>query len=106
MRAISSEQRNSVIADLNRGAYGFVYDDPHYWPTNLVTSLLGHDIPHLEDDGSYEFNKDKLRNNYISGIGNNVYQLLAATVLPVSRYCLIRMQQKKMLRLLPERVQR
>lgn len=53
-------------------AYGFVYDDPHYWPTNLVTSLLGHDIPHLEDDGSYEYYSKINVEGYIDMIIYNV----------------------------------
>lgn len=36
-------------------AYNYIVDNPNYWPTNLVTSLLGYDIPHLEDTGEYTY---------------------------------------------------
>lgn len=37
-------------------AYNYVVDSPYAWPTNLVTSLLGHDVPHLKDEGNYSYN--------------------------------------------------
>ena len=35
-------------------AFNYPYDDPSAWPTNLVTKLLGHDVPHIEMKEGYE----------------------------------------------------
>ncbi len=48
-------------------AFNYVHDEKNVWPTNLVTSLLGHDVPHLEDNGSYEYSAR------INVDGNNKY---------------------------------
>lgn len=36
-------------------AYNYIITPDDAWPTNLVISLLGHDIPHLEDTGNYAY---------------------------------------------------
>ncbi len=56
-------------------AFNYVHDEKNVWPTNLVTSLLGHDVPHLEDKEGYEYyakiNSDG-ENKYIDIIIYNV----------------------------------
>lgn len=53
-------------------AYNYVYDEPNKWPTNLVTSLLGHDIPHLEDTGEYKYTYQIHPEGYIDMVISNV----------------------------------
>ena len=57
-------------------AYNYAVDSPYAWPTNLVTSLLGHDVPHLPDEGNYTYevhiNADSTAGNYIDMIISGV----------------------------------
>ena len=53
-------------------AYNYVYDEPGKWPTNLVTSLLGYDIPHLEDTGTYQYTYQIHPEGYIDMVISNV----------------------------------
>lgn len=53
-------------------AYNYTFDDANSWPTNLVTSLLGHDIPHLEDTGEYSYYAKINAEGYIDMIIYNV----------------------------------
>ncbi|MCH5171704.1 MAG: hypothetical protein J1F31_02580 [Erysipelotrichales bacterium] len=53
-------------------AYNYVVDNPNYWPTNLVESLLGYDVPHLEDTGEYEYYAKINPEGYIDMIIYNV----------------------------------
>ena len=57
-------------------AYSYVVDNPYAWPTNLVTSLLGHDVPHLPDEGNYTYevhiNSDGVGGKYIDMIISGV----------------------------------
>lgn len=53
-------------------AYNYVYDEPDRWPTNLVTSLLGYDIPHLEDTGEYKYTYQIHPEGYIDMVISNV----------------------------------
>lgn len=36
-------------------AYNYIVVNKNSWPTNLIKSYIGEDIPHFEDDGSYEY---------------------------------------------------
>ncbi|MFA6830068.1 MAG: hypothetical protein WCR67_05145 [Bacilli bacterium] len=56
-------------------AYNYIYDDPSYWPTNLVTYLLGQDVPHLEDTGEY---------SYVSHINQDTYNYIDMVIKNVS----------------------
>ena len=53
-------------------AYNYVVDSPNYWPSNLVESLLGYDIPHLEDTGEYTYYAKINPEGYIDMVIYNV----------------------------------
>lgn len=36
-------------------AFNYIIVDPASWPTNLVLDVIGEDVPHLPDDGSYTY---------------------------------------------------
>ena len=36
-------------------AYNYLIAPKNYWPSEIVKSFLGFDIPHLEDDGNYVY---------------------------------------------------
>lgn len=45
-------------------AYNYLIAPKNYWPSEIVTSFLGFDIPHLEDDGNYIY-KVELYTDYL-----------------------------------------
>ena len=53
-------------------AFNYAHDDEYSWPTNLVTSLLGYDIPHLEDNGTYKYYARINSEGYIDMVIYNV----------------------------------
>ena len=53
-------------------AYNYVIDEVNAWPTNLVVSLLGYDVPHLEDTGEYNYYAKINAEGYIDIIIYNV----------------------------------
>lgn len=53
-------------------AYNYVVDVPNSWPSNLVESLLGYDVPHLPDTGEYEYYAKINPEGYIDMIIYNV----------------------------------
>ncbi len=53
-------------------AYNYTYVDENIWPTALVKDLLGHDIPHLEDTGYYNYDVKIHAEGYIDMTIKNV----------------------------------
>lgn len=53
-------------------AYNYTYAPEDAWPTNLVVDLLGHDLPHLEDNGKYRYDSHINSEGYIDIIIKNV----------------------------------
>lgn len=45
-------------------AYNYLIAPKNAWPSEIVTSFLGHDVPHLPDDGNYNY-KVELYTDYL-----------------------------------------